>query len=56
MVDGKSVGYISKLHPSVASDYDLRDSFIAEIDFDAIKNDLIKGPLHTLNFKHLKKI
>lgn len=42
LIDGKSVGYISKLHPSVASDYDLPDSFIAEIDFDAIKNDLIK--------------
>ena len=42
IVDGKVIGYISKVHPSVCEDYDLSDSFIAEIDFDSIKNDLIK--------------
>ena len=42
IIDGKEVGFISKLHPSVASDYDLSDTFIAEIDFDAIKNELTK--------------
>ena len=42
IIDGKEVGFISKLHPSVASDYDLSDTFIAEIDFEEIKNDLIK--------------
>ncbi|RXJ68854.1 phenylalanine--tRNA ligase subunit beta [Halarcobacter ebronensis] len=42
LVDGKEIGFISKLHPSVAADYDLSDTFIAEIGFDAIKNDLTK--------------
>ncbi len=42
IVDGQSVGFISKLHPSVASEYDLSDTFIAEIDFEAIANNLIK--------------
>ncbi len=42
IVDGKVVGFISKLHPSVSEDYDLSDTFIAEIDFDAISNELIK--------------
>jgi phenylalanyl-tRNA synthetase beta chain len=41
-MDGKDVGFISKLHPSVSNDYDLSDTFIAEIDFDEIKNDLVK--------------
>ncbi|PLY04315.1 MAG: phenylalanine--tRNA ligase subunit beta [Arcobacter sp.] len=42
IIDNEEVGFISKLHPSVAADYDLSDTFIAEIDFDKIKNDLIK--------------
>lgn len=42
IVDGEEIGYISKLHPSVANDYDLSDTFIAEIDFEKIKNDLVK--------------
>ncbi|XPV82149.1 MAG: hypothetical protein ACNI22_16580 [Halarcobacter sp.] len=42
IVDGQSVGFISKFHPSVASEYDLSDTFIAEIDFEAIANNLIK--------------
>ena len=42
IVDGVEIGYISKLHPSVAAEFGLSDTFIAEIDFDAIKNDLIK--------------
>lgn len=41
IVDGKNIGYISKVHPSVCEDYDLSDTFIAEIDFDSIKNDLV---------------
>ena len=40
--DGNVVGYICKLHPSVCTDFDLNDTFIAEIDFEAIKNDIIK--------------
>ncbi|WP_072679855.1 phenylalanine--tRNA ligase subunit beta [Arcobacter sp. LA11] len=42
LVDNEEIGFISKLHPSVADDYNLSDTFIAEIDFDKIKNDLIK--------------
>ncbi|MEN8717588.1 MAG: phenylalanine--tRNA ligase subunit beta [Sulfurovum sp.] len=41
IVNGKVIGFISKLHPSVSEDYDLSDTFIAEINFDEIKNDLI---------------
>jgi len=41
-IDGKEAGFISKLHPSVADDYDLSDTFIAEINFDTIKDDLVK--------------
>lgn len=42
VIDEKVVGFISKLHPSVATDYDLSDTFFAQIDFDAIKNEIIK--------------
>ena len=42
IVEGQVIGYISKVHPSVCEDYDLSDTFIAEIDFDLIKNDLVK--------------
>ena len=41
IVNGKVIGFISKLHPSVSEDYDLSDTFIAEINFDEIQNDLI---------------
>jgi phenylalanyl-tRNA synthetase beta chain len=30
--DGKVVGFLSKLHPKVAKEFDLKDTFIAEID------------------------
>lgn len=42
LIDGKEVGFISKLHPSVADDYDLSDTFIAEVEFDKIHDDLTK--------------
>jgi phenylalanyl-tRNA synthetase beta chain len=42
IINGEVVGYIAKLHPSVAKDYDLLDTFISEIDFDKISNDLTK--------------
>ena len=35
IIDGNVVGYICKLHPSVCSDFDLNDTFIAQIDFSA---------------------
>ena len=34
--DGKSVGYLAKLHPNVAKDFDLDETFIAEFDLEAI--------------------
>jgi len=34
--DGVNVGRLFKLHPKVASDFDLSDTFMAEFDFDAI--------------------
>jgi len=34
--DKKVIGYLSKLHPSVASDFDLKDTFIAEVDLEAV--------------------
>jgi len=42
IVDGEIIGFISKVHPSVCEDYDLSDTFISEINFDLIKNDLVK--------------
>ncbi|MBL6969765.1 MAG: phenylalanine--tRNA ligase subunit beta [Campylobacterales bacterium] len=39
--NGKKIGYLSKLHPSVAKDFDIDDTFIAEIDFDAISDELV---------------
>jgi phenylalanyl-tRNA synthetase beta chain len=36
ILDGNIIGFVSKLHVSVAKDYELPDTFIAEIDFDKI--------------------
>jgi len=36
IIDGKVVGFVSKLHPKAATDFDLGESFIAEINLDAI--------------------
>ena len=54
LIDGKVVGYICKLHPSVCTDFDLNDTFIAEIDFEAIKNDIIKTSSYS-KFQSSKK-
>lgn len=54
LIDGKVVGYICKLHPSVCADFDLNDTFIAEIDFEAIKNDLVKTTSYS-KFQSSKK-
>ncbi|MDY0326969.1 MAG: phenylalanine--tRNA ligase subunit beta [Arcobacteraceae bacterium] len=40
LVDSKSIGEIYKLHPLVADDFDLSDTFIAEINFSLIKDEL----------------
>ena len=36
VIDGRVCGFVSKLHPSVAESFDIPQSFIAEIDFDAL--------------------
>jgi len=54
LIDGNVVGYICKLHPSVCADFDLNDTFIAEIDFEAIKNDIIKTTSYS-KFQSSKK-
>lgn len=43
IIENKVVGFISKLHPLVASDFDLDDTFFAQIDFEAIKNEVLKA-------------
>lgn len=54
IIDNEIVGFISKLHPSVASEHDLNDTFIAEINFDKIKNDLVKTSSYS-KFQSSKK-
>jgi len=39
---GRAIGYVTKLHPTVAQAYDLGETFIAELDLDALL------PRHTL--------
>lgn len=36
VIDGKVCGFMSKLHPTVREEYDLPETFIAELDFDAL--------------------
>jgi len=43
IISGKTVGYISKLHPSISAQYDLPSTFIAEIDFELLKDTLVKA-------------
>jgi len=43
IINGKTVGYISKLHPSISAQYDLPSTFIAEIDFELLKDTLVKA-------------
>ena len=54
IIDGNIVGYICKLHPSVCADFDLNDTFIAQIDFEAISNDIIKTNAYS-KFQSSKK-
>ncbi len=54
IINNKKVGYISKLHPSVANDYSLNDTFIAELDFSSITNDLVKSQTYS-KFQASKK-
>lgn len=41
IVDNKVIGSISKLHPSICEDYNLSDTFICEVNFNDIKDDLV---------------
>jgi phenylalanyl-tRNA synthetase beta chain len=43
IVNDKKIGFISKLHPSVASDFDIEDTFIAQVDFALIDDSLIQA-------------
>ncbi|WP_415406315.1 phenylalanine--tRNA ligase subunit beta [Sulfurovum sp. CS9] len=36
VVDGKVCGFLTKLHPTVQDEYDIPETFIAELDFDAL--------------------
>jgi phenylalanyl-tRNA synthetase beta chain len=54
IIDGNIVGYICKLHPSVCADFDLNDTFIAQVDFEAISNDIIKTNAYS-KFQSSKK-
>lgn len=54
LIDGKVVGFICKLHPSVCADFDLNDTFVAEIDFEAIKDELVKTTSYS-KFQSSKK-
>ena len=72
LIDGKISGFISKLHPSVAADFDLSDTFFTQIDFDSLEDGLIKASSYskfqasrkdlsiiapkTLEFKEIKKV
>jgi phenylalanyl-tRNA synthetase beta chain len=54
IIDGNVVGYICKLHPSVCTDFDLNDTFIAQVDFEAISNDIVKTNAYS-KFQSSKK-
>lgn len=54
LIEGKKVGYISKLHPNVQKDFSIDETFIAEIDFDVLKNDLVKTKTYS-KFQNSKK-
>ena len=36
IIDNKICGYLTKVHPSVCDDFDLKETFVAEIDFNAL--------------------
>ncbi len=36
VVDGQVCGFLTKLHPTVQDEYDIPETFIAELDFDAL--------------------
>jgi phenylalanyl-tRNA synthetase beta chain len=52
--EGKSIGFISKLHPAVADDLDLGETFIAEINLDLIITHL-KIAKPTSKYQQIKR-
>ena len=36
IINNKICGYLSKVHPTVCEDFDLKETFVAEIDFEAL--------------------
>lgn len=42
-IDGQKAGYISKLHLDISNELDLPATFVAEIDFDAVRFDLVEA-------------
>jgi phenylalanyl-tRNA synthetase beta chain len=41
--NGKKIGFISKIHPTVANDFDVsNETFLASLDFESLNNDLIQ--------------
>jgi phenylalanyl-tRNA synthetase beta chain len=43
LIDGVEVGFIAKLHPKIAKDFDLDDTFIAEFFVDLLPNKEFKA-------------
>ncbi len=43
LIDGVEVGFIAKLHPKIAKDFDLDDTFIAEFFIDSLPNKEFKA-------------
>jgi len=52
--DGKVAGKLFKLHPKVAKDYDLNDTFMCELDFEAVI-DKHKNATELSNFQAVNK-
>ncbi len=52
--DGKIAGRVFKLHPKVAKDYDLNDTYMCELDFDAVI-DKHKNAKELSNFQAVNK-
>jgi len=47
IVDGKCIGELFKLHPTVAADFDLADTFVCELDFTALPYALQKASAYS---------
>lgn len=41
IIDGKDIGFIARTHIKIEKEFDLAKSYICELDFDKIKNDLV---------------